>query len=266
MPPAATPGALDGLYYGLLLALALWNAGAWLALRDRSFLLHVALVASFGLSAFLWDGFAWPGREPPPGGFEETALALADAFVALSAVAFTRAFLNTRKRLPRLDRTLLAVGCTAGATALLAVPPALPLADPVWTLLSLAGPPVLLATGVAARRAGIPASGHYLVAVGALLAGLSTEAVGEVFAPGTALAALGDAAACAGTLLMAFALSHALVLRHREAGRERQRLEAERRELAEAARTDALTGVANRRRFDEALEESFRRALRGDAA
>ena len=39
-------------------------------------------------------------------------------------------------------------------------------------------------------------------------------------------------------------------------------LEAARAELAETAATDGLTGVANRRRFDEALDHEWRRSLR----
>ena len=50
-----------------------------------------------------------------------------------------------------------------------------------------------------------------------------------------------------------------------ERKRVEEQLAASNRELEVQARTDGLTGIANRRRFDEALYEEWRRGARNEA-
>ncbi|MFN3304432.1 MAG: GGDEF domain-containing protein [Roseateles sp.] len=57
-------------------------------------------------------------------------------------------------------------------------------------------------------------------------------------------------------------LQHELQLQRQQLDQARARLEANQRELASLARTDALTGIANQRVFDEALRREFKRAQR----
>jgi diguanylate cyclase (GGDEF)-like protein len=64
------------------------------------------------------------------------------------------------------------------------------------------------------------------------------------------------------SMLRLKALQDALLEKNRELDRANHELEQRRQELLELSRTDALTGLANRRHFDERLENEFQRAHR----
>ena len=100
---------LLGLFYGLGLAMLLYNLMLYFALRDRVYLYYVLYVAVFGLFLFGYDGLAyqylWP--QSPWGANHAQAATLALA-LALGA-QFTRAFLDTRRIAPLADRAVLAI-------------------------------------------------------------------------------------------------------------------------------------------------------------
>lgn len=97
---------LFGLFYGVLLVMVLYNLFLFLAVRDRAYLWYVAYVALFGLFIFARNGFAfqwlWPAS-PWLGNFAHYLL-IAGAIAA--AVQFTRCFLDTGRRTPRIDGAL----------------------------------------------------------------------------------------------------------------------------------------------------------------
>ncbi len=64
------------------------------------------------------------------------------------------------------------------------------------------------------------------------------------------------------SMLRLKALQDALVLKNRELDRANHELEERRRELLELSRTDGLTGLFNRRHFDEQLSQAFLHAAR----
>jgi diguanylate cyclase (GGDEF)-like protein len=64
------------------------------------------------------------------------------------------------------------------------------------------------------------------------------------------------------SMLRLKALQDALLEKNRQLDRANQELEKRRQELLELSRTDALTGLANRRLFDERLEAEFQRSSR----
>ena len=100
---------LLGLFYGLGLAMLLYNLMLFFALRDRVYLYYVLYVAVFGLFLFGYNGLAfqylWP--ESPWAANHVVAATLALA-LALGA-QFTRAFLDTRRIAPLADRAVLAI-------------------------------------------------------------------------------------------------------------------------------------------------------------
>lgn len=261
MPATAT--WVDGLYYGALAVLAVYHLAVWATLRERIHLLYVAFVASLGLSSFVWDGFGatylWPGQEA----FDHASWVFTDALAALFGLALGRAFLGTAQRTPQLDRMLRGVM----ALAVLGIPLSLPA---TWALgiewmgaVTLVGPPALLAAGFVTWRAGYAPARVYLLAQGCLLAGLTLETAADyVLDGGPAWTEYGT---YAGPLLMAFVVSRGLAVRYRDALAERDRLAAERDALERASLHDGLTGIWNRRRFDAALHEAWRRAFREDA-
>jgi diguanylate cyclase (GGDEF)-like protein len=99
--------AATALYFGMLLALALYNLLLYFSIRDASYLSYVLFAASMAVGQMSLNGlgneYLWPdwpawGNVAFPVGFAATGF-----FGAL----FTRGFLQTRKTAPLLDATII---------------------------------------------------------------------------------------------------------------------------------------------------------------
>ncbi len=95
------------LYFGMLLALMLYNLMLYFNLRDRSYLAYVGVVIGMALGQISLTGmgnqFLWP--ESPAWG--NAALPVGFAVTGLFAALFTRGFLHTARIAPRHDRLLV---------------------------------------------------------------------------------------------------------------------------------------------------------------
>ncbi|GEM_PF-250547 len=109
------------LYYGMLLALMLYNLLLYFSVRDANFLRYVLFVAAMAVGQLAANGFGnqflWPqapewGHVSFPVGFAATGL-----FGAL----FTRGFLETARNTPRLDRGILALALAFALAIVLAI-------------------------------------------------------------------------------------------------------------------------------------------------
>ncbi len=115
-----------GLFYGLALALVLYNLMLYAAVQDRVYLYYVLYAAAFGTFLFGFDGLAyqylWPESPWLANHAVATLLALALAFGA----QFVRAFFDTGRIAPMADRVVLAIvaagialaGCAASGWGL----------------------------------------------------------------------------------------------------------------------------------------------------
>ena len=159
------------LYFGMLLALMLYNLMLYFSLRDRSYLAYVALVIAMGIAQASLTGLAnqylwpdWPawGNVALPGGF---------ALVGVFAALFTRGFLATARNAPWHDRLLVALTWISACAVLsLAVVPY------TWSaiLVSLLGvvfPVVAVSTGVVCLRGKVTGAPYFLLAWTLMLAG-----------------------------------------------------------------------------------------------
>jgi len=109
---------LLGVFYGLALALVLYNLMLYSAVRDRTYLIYVLYATAFGLFLFGYDGLAyqylWPESPYWANHASATTLSLTLALGAL----FARAFLDMRRNSPRADWAMQAVVATGFALAL----------------------------------------------------------------------------------------------------------------------------------------------------
>ncbi|MCW3480817.1 diguanylate cyclase [Neisseriaceae bacterium JH1-16] len=289
---------LLALYYGMLLALALYNLLLYLSLRDRNHLIYVAFAASMAVGQLSLNGFGnqflwphWPnwGSAVFSSGFAATGL-----FGAL----FTRNFLATRVNAPRLDRLILLL---AGSFAIAALGPlALPYR---WCaiLTSLSGASfalVAVITGVVSLRRRQAGARYFLLAWTLLLLGVGMMALRNLaWLPTNALTANGmQIGSALEMLLLSFALADRIqtarrekdtaqaealaskeamldVLRQSEQQLERRvgertrelakinaRLLASENKLSHMAHHDPLTGLANRLLLHQRLGSALLRA------
>lgn len=169
--------AVLAVYFGMLLALAIYNLLLFAVLRERSFVLYVCFVISFGAGVAAINGlgaqFIWPGL----GEHGNRILPFGLSLSATVGVLFTRSFLDTARRTPVLD-TLLAIFAWCAMLATLAtlfipIQPALQLMSITGLLTTL----VLFAAGLVCVIKRIPGARIFVIAwlmllVGGMLLGL----------------------------------------------------------------------------------------------
>ena len=109
-----------GLFYGLLIALFLYNLVVFLSLRDRAYLWYVAYVGNFGMGLFVFDGFAFEHLWPDNVWVANHALAFFLCNALMFGGIFARTFLDTQRLEPRLDRFMIGTIAIAGVLALVA--------------------------------------------------------------------------------------------------------------------------------------------------
>ncbi|KQP46149.1 7TM diverse intracellular signaling domain-containing protein [Pseudorhodoferax sp. Leaf274] len=286
--------AYYGMFYGILAVMVLYNAFIWTSTRDRNYLAYCAYLLSFFLMNAAYNGFAyqyfWP-QSPRWSNWAHTPFIFAFQVVALW---FTMHFLESRTRTPRVHRLMqLYLGLTLAAwvAVTLAGDPVAYNAAPVYCI--FLGTPLILAAGLRAWWRGYRAARFFVLATMASLTGAFVTAltVSGLLPYTFARFHAAEFGILVDVVLLSLALADRINLMHQErraaqAQATRQRLQASfllekanirlehqvqertaelaraRDEAEQLARLDVLTGVANRRSFQEVAEREFLRARR----
>ncbi len=100
---------LLGLFYGLALALVVYNLMLFSAVRDRTYLIYVLYATAFGLFLFGYDGLAYQYLWPESPWWANHAAATALSLTLALGALFARTFLDIRRIAPRADWAMVAV-------------------------------------------------------------------------------------------------------------------------------------------------------------
>jgi diguanylate cyclase (GGDEF)-like protein len=247
---------------GGALMLALFNVVLWVLLRRSIYLIYAAAIGSLVFYQVVESGAAWTVLWPQWSVRGEIPVyGLWVLYVAL-IVAFTRRMLDLRRIAPFFDRLLLIAFGVVIVDSIInfAIPDVLmklgiyTWLDPLVTALMVG---TMLTAGVVAWRRGVTGAAAYVIA-------FAGSAIGIVISDAAAFApSLGATAALAflptsyGVAWESVFLAAALAQRVRQTERDASR-------LSEFAFNDGLTGIANRRAFDEAIDREWSRAQRSD--
>ncbi len=106
---------LYGMFYGLVIALFLYNLMLFLALRDRIYMWYVLYVASFGIGLAAFDGLAFQYLWPESVWWANHALGAALCATLFFGTQFARSFLDIPSRTVFANRFMLAVLVLSGA-------------------------------------------------------------------------------------------------------------------------------------------------------
>lgn len=105
----------QGLFFGIILVMALYNLFILFAVKDISYLYYVLSIVSIGLYFAFYYGFGieylWP-RSPL---WDTFCFAIINPFTGLTRILFTRTYLHTPRLLPNINKVLnvLAAACIA---------------------------------------------------------------------------------------------------------------------------------------------------------
>lgn len=270
---------VSGIYGGIMLAVVLYNVFLFLALRQRLYLYYVLYATCFGFIWLIRAGvglhFLWP-QQP-------IWNAMSGFYFILAAViagnVFSSNFLNVKQHAPRLlwaFRASSAGALTAGVLGLVGF---WRLGERFLAVTALLTCLLYLFAGVKVRRQGVATATFYLAASGLVALGtlVYTFAFLELLPKNAFTVNSAQVGSAAEMVLLAFSLGYRIreledEKRRSESGyvkrleREVQErtvhLEQANQRLAELSLTDSLTGVANRRRWDEHLDSEWRRCIR----
>lgn len=161
---------INGLYFGVLLALLLYNGFVFISLRDRAYLYYVFCLVLIGLNIAYQRGYAfqflWPNTP------FWNSIGLLAAFGCIASVLFTNAFLNTRQYIPWLRRLDVLIVVPALATILLTILENHSLAFRVQLFTSTMLTVYVFVVGSAVYRKGFKPALYYLLGFGSLVAGV----------------------------------------------------------------------------------------------
>lgn len=110
---------LYGTFYGMILIIALYNFLVYLAIREIKNLYYIIYILSVALYAMSLDGIAFQYLWPNHPEWNDYAVGVTLYSVILWALIFTRRFLSTRAKSPKLDNWL--IGMIAVRTAVFLV-------------------------------------------------------------------------------------------------------------------------------------------------
>ncbi|MEM9056858.1 MAG: diguanylate cyclase [Pseudomonadota bacterium] len=235
-----------GIYFGGFLVLLLYNLVVFAAVRDRVFFYYLLYLASYGVYFGIHNGLTFQYLWPNNPWWGNKSLVVFLAATLFWVYLFSRSVLDSARVSPRLDKAVAGLQWVSAAGLVGAV--FLPYATIILPLaaLSAMAPPVLLWMGARSLMAGHGPARYFLLAWSVLLIGV-TVYMAKTFGllPHNFVTQYGFQI---GSLIEMVLLSLALASRVSE--------------LQHDSVTDALTGLYNRRSFDEKVAEEFARSQR----
>jgi signal transduction histidine kinase/DNA-binding response OmpR family regulator/HPt (histidine-containing phosphotransfer) domain-containing protein len=96
----------QALYFGMLLALGLYNLLLYFSLRDRAYFYYVLFLAASALSIAAFNGIAYQFLWPESPGFMKISTMLAFAANGFTLLLFERRLLATQQTVPTLDKVV----------------------------------------------------------------------------------------------------------------------------------------------------------------
>ncbi len=266
-----------GIYYGILIALFLYNLAVLASIRDASYAYYLAYLGAFGLFMLAFNGYGflylWPGQPI----WASAALPVSLGAVLCTSLLFARSFLDLRRRVPRVSRAFDWVVPLFALLTLFAFSPWQLLVTKLLNVGMIVFGIVVTMSAVISGRSGYRPAWYFLLAWGLLIAGgvaLPLSSFGLL--PRSTLTEFGlQIGSALEMLLLSFSLAYRIHLLRADKARieveARETLEARvsvrTRELALAGqqlalanaqledinRRDGLTGVFNRRYLDESM-------------
>lgn len=247
---------LLGVYYGLMLALTLYNAVLALSFRSREMLYYVLAGVATLLLYLTFNGSAFQYLWPEAVWWNNRAIVFFMCAVHIAALQFAWHFLQLSRYAPKLRRLFgLYIGLEAAniAVLLISYPAGLYMTGPLLVAIEL----TVLAAGVVSWQRGFRGAAFFLAGWGASIAGALLSFFADAgWIPASAFTANASQLASA---FEAVILSWAMAHRIHRMRREKERAELLMAETQRLAQSDPLTGLFNRRYLEEQFRDAAQR-------
>jgi diguanylate cyclase len=293
--------AEHGVYYGIVLVIALYNLFLFLRLRDSAYLFYVLYVVTFAVAQMSLTGFAYQFIWPDSPGWNEQSVAVITPLIVTSGMVFVSNFLKLGNSYPNLNRIVYFQAWLGVLTAFLStfLPYALMIRYGA-ALAIIACTTIIIISYYIAIRTRHKSAVYFSAAWSTFLVGTVVLAMNKFgILPRTPItessAQIGSAVEI---ILLSFALAERLhdettrrfraesetlrmseqLVEVKQKQNEALEVEVEQRtrelrlalekvnklnsELEDLSTLDQVTGVRNRRYFDEMMEREFARARR----
>jgi diguanylate cyclase (GGDEF)-like protein len=275
-----------GIFYGILVALLLYNLLVFIAIRDINYLYFVWYLGGWTLFQMSLNGLAFEYLWPNSPGWGNKATPFFIGMAGLGLIQFTRRLLGTKKNLPKFDKPLRYTGGLCIAIMLLALFAGYTIAIKVATVGALMVALLVVLAGILSLIKGIGQAHYFMLALTALAAGVVLY-VFKTFGilPSNIFTEYSmQIGSVVEVILLSFALADRMRLMkednarmQREAAETLERRVQERTheldqtllglsevnsKLQELTRVDGLTGISNRSFFDDQFEIEWQRAAR----
>lgn len=106
---ALTEYFLYGIFYGMILIISIYNTLTYLAIRERKYLFYTFYILSVGVYAMSVDGVAYQYLWPSFSEWNQIAYGVALFSLIFWAIQFSRRFLSSQMRAPKLDKLLVGI-------------------------------------------------------------------------------------------------------------------------------------------------------------
>lgn len=210
----------QGLYYGVIFVMALYNLFVFFGVRDRAYLYYVLFQVSFGMTQLTLDQIAYEFLWPNAVVWSQRAATFFAGLSFVGALGFGRTYLEVKDTLPRVDRVFAVFLSIAIGITLLAPWVTSALLNQVSLVFLITGSLLLIGTGVLAWKRG---SGNAPIFTVAWLLLLTGSVVFSIRSMGLLPAsALTDYALKVGSAIEATLLSLGLAGRINRLRRERE--------------------------------------------
>lgn len=98
---------LFGIYYGIMIAMLLYNFFLWVSIRDKSYLFYVIYILSYLFVQFAYNGFAYQYLWPNYPVWNQISIPVLIAFCMTNIGVFAKAFLHTKRKAPLFNKLLI---------------------------------------------------------------------------------------------------------------------------------------------------------------
>jgi len=161
-----------GLYYGIMLVMALYNLFIFFSLRDRAYLFYVFYIVSFALYQMTANGLAYEYLWPDATWWNRNSTLVLAGVTMIWAIFFTKYFLSTRTAAPFLDKVLNMTILASVALATLSLFISYGIMLKVTMVIVAFFVMFLLLSGFVCMRRGQRSARYYILAWTALLTGV----------------------------------------------------------------------------------------------